>query len=79
VDRANEAEETTIAELGPSAEAVCGHPLESLQRLKAERLRELLKRRPGQKHYKRALRAYLDADGGLLRALMERLPLDTAF
>lgn len=46
-----------------------------LRRIKAERLDELARWRPGQKHYKRALRAYLAADGSLQKVLMKRLGL----
>ena len=48
-------------------------PFKSLQRTKAARLRELMKRKPGQKGYKQALRAYLDADGELQKAIIKRL------
>ena len=47
-------------------------PLDGLRRRKSERLVELLKAKPGQKHYKRALRAYLDVDGDLQTALLRR-------
>jgi hypothetical protein len=40
---------------------------------KAEKLQELLKRKPGQKHYKRSLKAFLDADAKAQKALLRRL------
>ena len=40
---------------------------------KAERLEELLKRKPGQKHYKRSLKAFLDADAKAQKALLHQL------
>jgi len=51
-------------------------PLRSLQLAQAERLRELLKRRPGQSHYRRSLRAFLDADAHLQNAILARLGPD---
>jgi hypothetical protein len=53
--------------------------LDSLRRAKAKRLDELLKHKRGEKHYKKALRAYLDADGALQKALLERLGLNEVF
>ena len=47
-------------------------PLDGLRRRKAERLVELLKAKPAQRHYKGALRAYLDVDGDLQTALLRR-------
>lgn len=47
-----------------------------LQRDKEERLKDLLKLKPGQKHYHRALKTYLEADALLQRAIIERLGLD---
>jgi hypothetical protein len=44
-----------------------------LQQAKDETLKELLARKPGQKHYRRALKAYLEADSALQRAIIERL------
>lgn len=52
--------------------AKASEQFEELQRLKSECLKQLLKRKPGQKHYKRVLRAYLDADAHLQKALLER-------
>jgi hypothetical protein len=40
---------------------------------KAEKLQELLKRKPGQKHYKRSLKAFLDADAKAQKALLHQL------
>ena len=47
-----------------------------LRRAKDESLQELLKRKPGQKHYRRALKTYLEADDALQRAIIDRLGLD---
>ena len=44
--------------------------LDSLRRVKVERLKGLLKRQRGDKNYKRTLRAYLEADAHLQKALM---------
>jgi hypothetical protein len=44
-----------------------------LERTQAERLGELLQRRPGQKRYRRSLRAFLDADAALQNAKLRRL------
>jgi hypothetical protein len=49
--------------------------LEPLTELKAQRLAELLQARPGQKHYKRLLRAFLDADAELQLAYERQLNL----
>jgi hypothetical protein len=57
----------------PSAEQI--EPLPGLQREKAERLAELLKRKRTDKHYKKTLRAYLDADDALQQELLKRLGL----
>jgi hypothetical protein len=51
-------------------------PLRGLQRIQAERLRELMKRRPGQSQYRRSLRAFLDADANLQTAILKRLSPD---
>jgi hypothetical protein len=40
---------------------------------KAERLTDLQNRKPGQKHYKRSLKAFLDADARLQKALLEKI------
>ncbi len=58
----------------PSAEP--SNPLRRLQLAQAERLRELLKRRPGQSQYRRSLRAFLDADANLQNAILARLGPD---
>ena len=52
------------------------HPvdqLDSLRRVTVERLKGLLKRQRGDKNYKRTLRAYLEADAHLQKALMRRV------
>lgn len=46
-----------------------------LQQAKDESLKDLLRRKPGQKHYRRALKAYLEADDALQRAIIQRLGL----
>jgi hypothetical protein len=51
-------------------------PIESLQRAKAERLADLMTKRPGQKHYKRALRSFLDVDDALEKAMERKLRLN---
>jgi hypothetical protein len=48
-------------------------PFEQLHYVRAQRLQELMKLRPIEQHYKRALRAFLDADGALQKALETRL------
>jgi hypothetical protein len=40
---------------------------------KTEKLEELLKRKPGQKHYKQSLKAFLDADAKAQKALLRQL------
>jgi hypothetical protein len=40
---------------------------------KVEKLKELLKRKPGQKHYKQSLMAFLDADAKAEKALLRQL------
>jgi hypothetical protein len=50
--------------------------LRRLQRVQGERFRELLKRRPGQRRYRRSLRAFLDADANLQNAILARLSPD---
>ena len=40
---------------------------------KASQLEDLLKRKPGQKHYKRSLKAFLEADAKAQKALLLRL------
>jgi hypothetical protein len=47
-----------------------------LQRAKDDSLKDLLGRKPGQKHYRRSLRTFLEADDALQRAIIERLGLD---
>ena len=47
-----------------------------LRQAKEHKLRDLLRRKPGQQHYRRALRAYLEADDALQRAIIQRLGLD---
>ncbi len=49
--------------------------LSQLRRDKAARLAELMQRRPGQPRYRRTLRAYLEADDAVKRAIIERLGL----
>jgi hypothetical protein len=44
-----------------------------LEGAKADRLKQLLKRKPGHKGYRSALRAYLEADAELQRAIIEQL------
>ena len=46
---------------------------EELLAVKASRLEDLLKRKPGQKHYKRSLKAFLDADAKAQKALLQRV------
>lgn len=46
---------------------------EQLLAEKAGKLEELRRRKPGQKHYKRSLRAYLDADAAVQSALLSRI------
>ena len=58
----------------PMAEST--NPMRSLQLAQAERLSELLKRRPGQSQYRRSLRAFLDADANLQNAILARLSPD---
>jgi hypothetical protein len=53
-----------------------GGDFAQLRRAKDETLKELLARKPGQKHYRRALKAYLEADDALQRAIIQRLELD---
>jgi hypothetical protein len=40
---------------------------------KAEKLEDLRKRKPGQKNYKRSLRAFLEADAKAQKALLARI------
>jgi hypothetical protein len=40
---------------------------------KAEMLEDLRKRKPGQKNYKRSLKAFLEADAKTQKALIERI------
>lgn len=40
---------------------------------KAEKLTDLMKRSPGQKHYKRSLTAFLEADAKAQKALMKHI------
>lgn len=49
--------------------------IERLRRAKAERLTALLAKKPGQKHYRRALRAFLEVDDELEKARELRLGL----
>jgi hypothetical protein len=49
--------------------------IERLRGAKAERLKALLAKKPGQKHYKRALRAFLEVDDELEKAREVRLGL----
>jgi hypothetical protein len=46
-----------------------------LEHAKADRLEALLKRKPGHKGYRKALRAYLEADADLQQAIMAELRL----
>jgi hypothetical protein len=48
-------------------------PLDSLRQAKAESLKALMKKKPGQKHYKRTLRAFLEADQKLTDAIETQL------
>jgi hypothetical protein len=66
------AEEGT-AEAYSSLSADPTDALPNLQRAQAERLTELMRCRPGQKQYRPALRAFLDADADLERAVLRRL------
>jgi hypothetical protein len=50
-------------------------PFKRLERAKADRLEALLKRKPVQKGYRKALRAYLEADAEVQRAIMSQLRL----
>jgi hypothetical protein len=50
--------------------------LAQLQREKQVRLKELLKLKPGQKRYRKTLKAYLEADSELQRTIIDRLGLD---
>jgi len=45
---------------------------QQLRSAKADRLKELMQRRPGEKHYKRALRDYLEADDQFVKLLVKR-------
>ena len=47
-----------------------------LRRAKDESLGDLLGRKPGQKHYRRALKSFLEADNAVQRAIIQRLGLD---
>ena len=47
-----------------------------LQRTKDDRLKELLRRKPGHKHYRQALKEYLEADHALQGAIIARLGVD---
>lgn len=40
---------------------------------KAESLEDLRKRKPGQKHYRRSLKAFLEADAKTQKALLEQI------
>ena len=51
----------------PKADRTEGGDFARLRRAKDESLHELLKRKPGQKHYRRALKTYLEADDALQR------------
>lgn len=53
-----------------------GGDFAQLRRAKDEALKDLLGRKPSEKHYRRALKAYLEADYALQRAIMNRLGLD---
>jgi hypothetical protein len=58
--------------------AIDGRPMDTpdYQQLladKAERLADLKARKPGQKGYKRSLKAFLDADAAAQNSLLERL------
>jgi hypothetical protein len=46
---------------------------DELRAEKAAKLTQLMKRKPGQKGYKRSLKAYLEADAKLDKVLMKRL------
>jgi len=45
-------------------------------RAKENTLKALVERKPGQKRYRQALRAYLEADAAIQRAIIEWLGLD---
>jgi hypothetical protein len=40
---------------------------------KAEKLEDLRKRKPGQKHYRRSLREFLEADAKTQKALLQQI------
>ena len=42
---------------------------------KSDRLADLMKRKPGQKHYKQSLKAFLEADAKAQAALINRIEL----
>ena len=60
-----------IADVSEEQAAQAGY--ERLLAEKAERLEELLKRKPGQKGYKRRLRAFLEADAQTQRLLLDHI------
>lgn len=57
----------------PQATPSAGMEFEELRAEKADRLKELMKRKPGEKGYKRSLKAYLEADAEFEKVLMKRL------
>lgn len=46
---------------------------DALRADKAQKLKQLMRRKPGQRGYKRSLRAYLEADATYEKTLMNRL------
>lgn len=58
------------------ADILAGEQFARLQQAKEERLKDLLKRKPAQQHYRRSLKAYLEADDALQRAIIQHLGLD---
>ena len=60
----------------PRADAKMRDAFPQLRLAKEESLRDLLKRKPGEKHYRRSLKTYLEADHALQTAIIRRLDLD---
>jgi hypothetical protein len=63
-----------MSEQGSTSQAAEA-PLDGLRRAKADSLKALMKKKPGQKHYKRTLRAFLEADQKLTAAIETKLEL----
>ena len=53
-----------------------GQKYERLLVEKADRLADLMKRRPGQKQYKASLKAFLEADAKAQKAVLKRIELN---